>query len=153
MERRNFIAGTTGALVGAACPASIAAVNDAEAVRRAVESYYMVYFRVRDKAAYRLLTEDYFLLEHGEVLDTEGDIAVMPAAESSYTRTDAFDFRSTKIAGDTAYAVYFLDSDISDEKGTCHKKWLESVVLRRSGGDSGWRIAPLHSTRIEKPVG
>jgi ketosteroid isomerase-like protein len=90
------------------------------------------------------------LLENGELLDIEGDIALMPSPESGYKRTDAFDFRSVKVHGDTAYAVYFLKSEITDKKnGNRHRQWLESAILRRGG--NGWRMALLHSTRIVKP--
>lgn len=103
-----------------------------------------------DKQKYRaLLTDDYLLLENGELLDIEGDIALMPAPESGYKRIDSFDFRSVKVHGDTAYAVYFLKSEITDNKnGTRNREWLESAILRRA--KRGWRMALLHSTRIAK---
>jgi ketosteroid isomerase-like protein len=90
------------------------------------------------------------LLENGELLDIEGDIALMPTPDSGYKRADAFDFRSVKIHGDFAYVVYILKSEITDKKnGTRNREWLESAFLRRS--DKIWRMALLHSTRIVKP--
>ena len=53
---------------------------------------------------------------------------------------------------DTAYVVYFLKSDVTDEKGARHRKWLESAILRRSGPGAPWRMALLHSTRIAPPA-
>ena len=151
MKRREFIAGT-GVLIGAACAPSVSAADDAAAVKQAVNDCYSVFYVSLDKQKYRsLLTEDYLLLEHGELLDVEGDIALMPAPDSGYKRTDAFDFRSVKVHGDTAYAVYFLKSKITDKNGTHNGEWLESAILRRSG--KGWRIALLHSTRIVKSGG
>ncbi|HEV8482044.1 MAG TPA: nuclear transport factor 2 family protein [Blastocatellia bacterium] len=148
MKRREFIAGT-GVLIGATCAPSVSAADDAAAVKQAVNDCYSVFYVSLDKQKYRsLLTEDYLLLEHGELLDVEGDIALMPAPDSGYKRTDAFDFRSVKVHGDTAYAVYFLKSKITDKNGTHNGEWLESAILRRSG--TGWRIALLHSTRIVK---
>jgi ketosteroid isomerase-like protein len=73
---------------------------------------------------------------------------MMAGRESDYRRTDAFDFRSAKVHGDTAYVVYFLKSEITDKNETRHREWLESAILRRSG--TGWRMALLHSTRIMK---
>ena len=150
MKRREFISGT-GVLIGAACAPSVLAADDAAAVKQAVKDVYSIFYVSLDKQKYRsLLTEDYLLLENGELLDIEGDIALMPAPESGYKRTDAFDFRSVKIHGDTAYAVYFLKSEITDKKdGTRKREWLESAILRRSG--AGWRMALLHSTKIVKP--
>ena len=105
-----------------------------------------------DKAKYRAcLTDDYLLLENGELLDADGDLAVMASPGSGYQRTDAFDFRSVKMHGDVACAVYFLASDIKDKQGVRHREWLESMILRRSG--TAWRTALLHSTRLTKSGG
>jgi len=98
-----------------------------------------------------LLTDDYVLLENGELLDIAGDLALMPAPGAGYRRTDAFDFRAVRVRGDMAYAVYFLASEITDLKGARHREWLESVILRRAG--NGWRVALLHSTRTPTPAG
>jgi ketosteroid isomerase-like protein len=125
--------------------------DDEEAVKQAVKNYYYLYFVKMDKDAYRsILTEDYLILENGELLNAEGDIALMPEPDSGYDRTDTFDFRYVKIEGDIAYAVYFLKAEIKDKtNGTINKEWFESTILRRSG--DGWKIALLHSTRITKP--
>jgi len=150
MKRREFIAGT-GMLIGTACVPSVLAADDETAVKQALKDVYSIFYVSLDKQKYRsLLTEDYLLLENGELLDIEGDIALMPAPESAYKRTDAFDFRSVKVHGDTAYAVYFLKSEITDKQnGSRNREWLESAILRRSG--AGWRMALLHSTKIVKP--
>ncbi|MBN8731034.1 MAG: nuclear transport factor 2 family protein [Acidobacteria bacterium] len=149
MERRDLLGGM-GLLMAAPRPAEPAA-DDAAAVKQMIQDCYTVFFQKRDKLKYRsMLTDDYLLLENGEILDIEGDIRTMPAPGSGYQRSDAFDFRSVRIHGDTAYLVYFLKSEISDSKvGKSSRAWLESAILRRSGG--GWRIALLHSTRLTKP--
>jgi len=116
-----------------------------------VERYYAAY-RGLDKAKYRAcLTDDYLLLENGELLDADGDLAVMASPGSGYERTDLFDFRSVKMQGNVAYAVYFLTSDIKDKQGARLREWLESMILRRLG--TAWRTALLHSTRLTKPRG
>lgn len=150
MKRRDFIAGT-GMLAGAVYTSTVLAVEDDSAVQQAVKDVYSVFYVERDKQKYRsLLTEDYLLLENGEILDIEGDLGLMPSPDSDYKRTDAFDFRLIKIHGDTAYAVYVLKSEITDkQKGNRNLEWLESAVLRRSG--ARWLMALLHSTRIIKP--
>ena len=149
MKRRTFIGAASALLAGAhALPA--AAKDDETDIRRAVERVYEAY-RSRDKASYRaLLTDDYLLLEDGELLDVDGDLAYMAGPGSVYQRADNFEFRSVKVHGETAWAVYFLSSDITDEKGSRHRRYLESMVLRREGED--WRTALLHSTKIEKPA-
>ena len=152
MKRREFLAGT-GMMIATASVPSVPAADDETSVKNAIKDVYSIFSVSLDKQKYRsLVTEDYLLLENGELLDIEGDIALMPAPESGYKRTDAFDFRSVKVHGDTAYTVYFLKSEITDKKnGTRNRHWLESAILRRAG-NGGWRIALLHSTRIVKPA-
>ncbi len=132
-------------------PLKVLAGDDGEAVKQAVKNYYDLYFVKMDKSEYRsVLTNDYLLLENGEIIDIEGDISAMPAPDSGYKRTDSFDFRLVKFEGDIAYAVYFLKAEITDKlNGIQNKEWLESAILRRSG--DGWKIALLHSTRITNP--
>ena len=147
MRRGEFIA-SAGVLFAAAYAPGAWSADDEAAVKQSVEGVYAA-FSAFDKQKYRaLLTEDYLLLENGELLDIEGDVAMMATADSGHRRTDVFDFRSVKVQGDTAYAVYFLKSEMTDKKGTRNLEWLESAILRRAG--SGWRMALLHSTRIAK---
>lgn len=150
MERREFIAGT-GLLIASLSVPGVLAADDEMAVKQAIRHVYSVLYIEQDKRKYRsLLTDDYLLLENGELFDVEGDIALMPEPGSGYKRTDQFDFRSVKVQGETAYVVYFLKSEMTDKKnGTRNREWLESAVLKRNGKD--WRVALLHSTRITKP--
>lgn len=148
MNRRGFL-GAAGSVVAGAHPVLAPRRDETAAIRQAVERYYAAY-RGLDKAKYRAcLTDDYALLENGELLDINGDLAFMASPGSGYERTDAFDFRSVTVQGPVAYAVYFLTSDINDQQGPRHREWLESMILRRSG--TGWRTALLHSTRRTKP--
>src|SRR5258705_4226444 len=100
MIRREFIAGA-GMLVGAAyLPNVPAAADDAAAVKQAIVDIYAA-FSGFDKQKYRpFLTDDYLLLENGELFDIDGDLAMMATAESGHKPTDAFDFRSVKVHGD-----------------------------------------------------
>jgi hypothetical protein len=150
MKRRQFVA-AAGVLLGAGCAKAMSGVDDEGAVKRVISDYYSVFYRELDKPKYRaLLTDDYLLLENGEIFDADGDIASMPAPGSGYQRTDAFTFRTVRIQGDTAWAVYFLNSDVTEGKAGLQKlKWLESAILRRA--ESSWRVAILHSTRVAKP--
>lgn len=148
MNRRDFFA-VSGTLLAGAQAFPSASQDEAAAIRQAVETYYASY-RGFDKAVYRAcLTDDYVLLENGELMDIEADLAGMAAPGSGFERTDAFDFRLVKMQGDMAYAVYVLTSDIQDKQGSRHRVWLESMILRRSG--SGWKTSLLHSTPMTKP--
>ena len=146
MNRRELILGA-GMVIGAQCVPGLSAAEDETALRKAIADVYSTFYVDFDKQKYRsLLTKDHLLLENGELFDIEGDIALMPIRDSGYKRTDTFDFRSVKVHGDTAYLVYFLNSEIADINGSRKRKWLESAIFRRSG--NRWLIAVLHSTRI-----
>ena len=150
MKRRTLILAAV-AFLGTGCAPHVMTAGDLSTVKQAVVDNYAAYSGF-DKQKYEaLLTEDYLLLENGELLDRNGDVAGMPLPETRTRRQDVFDFRSVKIEGDVAYAAYFLHSDIADDKGTRSVQWLESAILRRSG--TGWRMALLHSTKITKPQG
>jgi ketosteroid isomerase-like protein len=149
MKRRDFIA-VSGIVATVACVPDVFAADDAAAVKKFIEDWYLMFYIKQDKEKYRaMLTEDYLLLENGEIFDAEGDIALMPRPEDEYKRTDVFDFRSVKIQRDLAYAIYFLKTDINDKNnGQRHVEFLESAILRRNGNN--WRVALLHSTRLAK---
>lgn len=150
MKRREFLT-VAGALVASTRGLRAVAQDDVAAVKDTVRAYYS-YYATLDKAKYRaLLTDDYVLLEDGKVLDADGDIALLPAPDSGFQRTDEFDFRTVKVQSDVAYAVYVLKSEITDRQGTRRRVWLESMILRRVG--NGWRVTLLHSSRITPPSG
>lgn len=152
MNLRIFVT-VAAVLAGAACAPARPQAAETEAVKQVIADYYDTFFRSLDREKYRsLLTDDYRLLENGEILDIEGDMALMPDPDSGYTRSDVFDFRSVHVHDDTAYAVYVLRSNMTDRtNGPRSREWLESAILRRAG--SRWRVALLHSTRIVGPAG
>ena len=128
------------------------ASNEELAVREAIRENYATYSGY-DEPRYRATTtDDFLLLEQGELVDREGDVANMPKPGTGFKRTDQFEFNTVKIIGDVAYAVYVLKSDITDDaRGTRIREWLESAILRREG--SRWKMALLHSTRVTHPAG
>src|SRR3954469_20797397 len=136
MKRREFIK-ISATLVGAAAiPGTLqAATDDATVLKQIVADYYRIYFIDADQSKYRtLLTDDYLLLEDGEIQDVEKDISFMPKATDEYPRADAFVFKALKIQRDVSYMVYILNSDIRTKKDGAKKlQWLESVVFRRGG--------------------
>jgi hypothetical protein len=154
MERRTFLgAAAILALVsGTANSAPVTKGADADAIMRMLIEWYRAFGNPRvDRDYYRsFMTDDYLLLENGELLDLAGDIAMLASLAPDHVRTDRFDFRYIRVDGDNAYAVYFLESDMNDSKlGPRSRRWLESAILRRV--DGRWRAAVLHSTRINAP--
>ncbi len=153
MKRREFIAtAAAGITLAVARPARASAADEA-LIRQLIRDCYSVFYTERDTRKYRsLLTDDYLLLEKGEILDADHDIAMMPPPGNEYERTDVFDFDKVTVHEDTAYVVYVVKSEITNRKKVPQNvagQWLESAILRRSG--KGWRIALLHSTQITKP--
>ncbi len=156
MERRRFLgAAALLALVPAAAQAAPAAKGaDAEAIMRMLIDWYRAFGNPRtDRDDYRaFMTEDYLLLENGELLDLARDMAMLASLAPDNVRTDRFDFRYIRVDGNDGYAVYFLESGMNDAKnGPRSRRWLESAILRRVEGR--WRAAVLHSTRINPPNG
>ena len=149
MNRRDLLAGA--GLLLAVPDRLIAGSPDGEALETAIADYYRIYFQVRDEAGYRrLLADDYVLLENGELMTAEEDIAAMPKKDALYERSDSFDFKRIGVAGELGYLIYFLTSSVRDESGSKTYRWLESAIYRRSG--RGWLLSVLHSTKIE-PAG
>jgi ketosteroid isomerase-like protein len=124
--------------------------DQAAAVRQAIETNYALYRGADIDKYVATLAPEYVLLEHGELLGVADDVKNMTSRPPGFRRSDAFDFRSVTIDGPLGYAVYFLTSQITNEKGRVERRWLESAILRRDG--NRWLLALLHSTRIEKPT-
>jgi hypothetical protein len=141
MNRRRFIAAAT-LLTGTACRGTQAAAADEQAARQVIADYYDLFYQRLDERGYRtLLTDDYLLLENGEIFDANGDIASMPKAGDGYTRSDAFDFRTVQVLGETAYVIYFLRSAVIEKKEAATK----SGVARKRGPST--RRQPLEGRR------
>lgn len=140
------------ALVTAPHVGAAQAGDEAANVQQAIQDNYAAYSGF-DEAKYRATTtDDFILLENGELIDREGDVAGMPKPDIGFQRKDHFTFNSVKVEGDLAYAVYTLNSEIYDDvKGARSREWLESAILRRA--DGRWKMALLHSTRVSQPGG
>lgn len=128
------------------------ASDDEAAIEDAIRENYAAYSGF-DAARYRATTtDDFLLLERGELIDREGDVAGMPKAGTGFRRTDRFEFDAVRIVASIAYAVYTLRSDIYDDiRGARSREWLESAILRREGAQ--WKMALLHSTPVSHPTG
>ena len=93
-------------------------------------------------------TEDYLLIENGEIWDMAREAADYKMnAHRKFIRNDFFTMRSMKIYKDIAYTVYGLRSEIIENNMTRVKTWNESAVFRKVNGQ--WKIALIHSTPVE----
>ncbi len=129
-----------------------AQASDDNAVTQAIKYNYAAYSGFDEQKYRATTTDDFILLEHGELIDREADVANMAKPGIGFRRTDDFDFHSVAIERDLAYAVYVLRSESYDDiKGARSREWLESAILRRV--DGRWKMALLHSTRVWQPGG
>lgn len=144
----NRLAVVCAALLSTVVVPGASAEGDEEAVKTMITDWYAAYAAGNDEAHYRtFLADDYVLLENGVLMDIEADVAMLTTdREPGFQRKDRFDFKFVTVRGDIAYTVYFLDSDIVDDKMKRQRRWLESAFLRRVDGK--WRAALLHSTKV-----
>jgi ketosteroid isomerase-like protein len=97
-------------------------------------------------------TEDFLLLEQGEIWDIEFIRNYFKKAKSNTSipsRTNRFEFITTNVEGNrawVAYQNYATSSRPGQEPSNRH--WLESATAVRTA--KGWRLEMLHSTRVEE---
>nr|WP_287936639.1 nuclear transport factor 2 family protein [Algoriphagus sp.] len=97
-------------------------------------------------------TEDFILLEHGEVWDMAFIRNYLGKAKSNPnppTRTNRFEYIKTIVEGDRAWIAYHNYATISRDGQVLRELyWLESATAIRT--ENGWRLVMLHSTRADK---
>ena len=94
------------------------------------------------------ITDDYLLLENGEIWDIQREKEYyVQNAQRKIRRQNYFDFETVKIYGDVAYAVYTLQSEITEGGAMKGYRWLESAIFRKIEGE--WKLEILHSTRMD----
>jgi hypothetical protein len=93
-----------------------------------------------------IATEDFQLLEVGEVWDIDKLISVIQPTDMK--RLNYFNLISTKVMENVAWVSYWNKAKFvrGDNEGQAY--WLESAVLIKS--NSKWRIQMLHSTKINE---
>jgi len=92
-------------------------------------------------------TEDYLLIENGEIWNMEMEAEdYQKKANRVLSRNDYFDFKYVKIVGNMAYVVYSLKSEITEKGKLTTRHWNESTIFRKV--DGVWKISLIHSTPI-----
>ena len=93
-------------------------------------------------------TKNYLLIENGEIWDMEMEKKDYKAKSNRIIdRKDYFDFKYVRIYGTTAYAIYSLRSDITENGNLKIKNWNESTIFRKIDGN--WKIELIHSTPVD----
>ena len=92
-------------------------------------------------------TENYLLIEEGEIWNMEKERKYyIENASRTIDRKDYFDIKYVRVYGNTAYAVYNLRSDITENSMLKVKTWNESAIFRKLKG--AWKIELIHSTPV-----
>lgn len=151
--------------VSAACETSSPSVSPAtddvayaEADRRAVEqliqgAFDEVWSGTDTAAVRRFHTDDFVILEHGEVWTTD-TIRNWQLGTPAGRRPDApqrrnsFTFFRNEAAGEDAWVAYHNRAHWVDAGGDTvgAAGWLESAVATRT--EQGWKLRMMHSTRL-----
>ena len=100
-----------------------------------------------DYAAMRsAVTDDFQLLEDGEVWDIETLISAIKPGENSYVRRNFFSRITTEKNGDVVWVSYWNKATFKMRDDERERVWLESVVLINDSGE--WKVQLMHSTPV-----
>ncbi|HSF55204.1 MAG TPA: nuclear transport factor 2 family protein [Algoriphagus sp.] len=118
-----------------------------------IHSFDELFSKLDSKRLHEFYTDDFLLLEQGEVWDNKiiaeyFDRAIL--SPNSPIRTNRFEFIKTKVEGNRAWVAYWNYATFTKDGQIVRDiKWLESATAIKT--DQGWRLDMLHSTRVEKP--
>lgn len=133
--------------------AAIAQTSDAQQVEQLIQNSFDEIFSNYDATKLTdFYTEDFLLLEHGELWDMpfiRDYLAKAKTNPNPPTRTNRFEFIRTVVEGDRAWVAYHNYATISRDGQVLRELyWLESATAIRT--EKGWRLDMLHSTRATK---
>lgn len=101
-----------------------------------------------EKAMHETGTEDFQLLEHGEVWSMQKLADAIKPNGKPYQRRNFFQVIKTVENKDSVWFSYWNKAEFSGENGRGEVVWLESAVMSQSEGE--WKLQMLHSTRLDK---
>jgi hypothetical protein len=127
--------------------------RDAKEVEQLIQnSFDEIFSGYREEKLSDFYTEDFLLLEQGEIWDMKiirDYLAKSKSNPNPPTRTNRFEFIKTTVEGNRAWVAYHNYATISRNGQVIRELyWLESATAIRT--EKGWRLDMLHSTRVEK---
>ncbi|MGB3591569.1 MAG: nuclear transport factor 2 family protein [Nonlabens sp.] len=124
--------------------------KDVQLVEELVQNIFDEVWGAMDTTAVeKYHTNDFLLLEHGEVWDNNRikDWAVRARASSAgMKRINSFERIKYSIAGDKIWLAYHNYATIKRDTTARKLQWLESVVAIKE--EHQWKLELMHSTRV-----
>jgi len=93
-----------------------------------------------------VVTDDFQLLEDGEVWNVEILISAIRPGENSYVRRNFFSLINTETHNDVVWVSYWNRATFTMPDKVSERVWLESVVLIKDQGK--WKVQLMHSTPV-----
>lgn len=122
--------------------------NDSAAIIKLLVNDYKTMGNWDIKSHIANCTENYLLIENGEVWDIKKESEYyIKNANRVIDRKNYFDIKYLRVYGDYAYAVYHLRSDITENGELKVKTWIESTIFRKIKGK--WKIELINSTPVD----
>lgn len=119
--------------------------SDKENAFKPVESLFEAMSQVDHNKMKTTVTQDFILLENGEVWSIDDLINVIEASE--YKRTNYFSIISSQLKGNITLINYWNKANFSNGKDSEDVVWLESVVVFKQEGK--WVLSQMHSTKLK----
>ena len=123
--------------------------TDEDQIKELIENTFQEIFSdFEPQALETYLTEDFLLLETGEVWDMEmmrNYVQRSGERKSAVKRLNYFDFIQIKIEGKMAWVAYHNKAVFKDgEEIVREMNWIESATAIQT--EEGWKLQMLHST-------
>ena len=126
--------------------------DEAQLKNLIINSFEDIFSNLDTESIGKYYTEDFLLLENGEVWDNEIITDYMNRAkkrESRPERINSFDFIEIKIRDEMAWLAYHNNAIFKmSGKVEGEMNWLESATAIKT--EDGWRLQMLHSTVVEE---
>jgi ketosteroid isomerase-like protein len=119
-----------------------------------LDSFDEVWGKLDSKNIAKYYTDDFLLLENGEVWNNDTIASYLEHAalrSPRPTRLNSIEVIDVKISGETAWIAYHNRATFSiDNQITRKAYWLESATAIKT--EQGWKLDMLHSTRVSNEL-
>lgn len=137
-------------LVSAPVTAQTSATDEQQIKDLIINSFQEILSEIQKDKIPEYYTDDFILLEDGEVWDLKiirDFMDKMASMDRIPERINSFEFFEVKIAGDMAWTAYHNNAVFKmDGQEVGEMNWLESATAIRT--TDGWRLQMLHSTVV-----